>query len=201
MKRKDELLDTWKRYIADMRHFSGVTNEDTEITPGVLHYPEDPQFCIHDDEQMFVAGDFRDFNTQHMVGQYTIAPYNHSSNPAEPAVRRIVEAAISTIHKAGLPPSFMLYACLHAVGGINRTYTPIHYCSDHEFKTPQERRLKYVPHIDEIPPFGCMAMVHIPRDNRGKGEPHAWKGFYCGPVNNMTGYRICLLYTSDAADE
>ena len=189
LKRKLDLLDTWKRYIADMRNFAGAT-KDTTIAPGTLHYPEDPQFCISDDEQVYVEGDFRKFNTDHMVGQWAIAPYTHSANPAESTVRRIVEAGIAALYRSGLPPSFILYACMHAVGGMNRTYTPIHHCEEHRLQTPQQRRLKYVPHIDEVPPFGCLAMVHVHKDNRGKGGPHAWKGFYTGPINNMNGYRI-----------
>ena len=208
MKSKDQLLDTWKQYIKDMRNFSEAKSammtgaewdnlsqdekdkQRSEIVPGILHYPEDPQFLVSDDEQIYVKGGFQQFNLAHMVGQWTIAPYTHSACPAEPEVRRVVEAATSALHKSGLPPSFMLYACLHVVYGGNITYTSVHYTPEDQYKTPHERRLKCKPHIDEVPAFGCKAHVNVHKTERGKGGLHHWVGFYVGPSHNMKGYRV-----------
>ena len=194
MKSKDELLDTWKKYLQDMRMFSppaaSTTFTPTANTPGILYYPEDPQFLIHDDDQLYVAGDFNVFNREHLVGQWTIAPYTHSANPAEPAIRRILEAATSVLHRSGFPPSFALYAVQHAVQGHNRCFTPIHYKDTDRLITPHQRRLHTKPHIDDLPPFGALAYVHIPRDNRKKCQNHSWVGFYAGPPRNMNGFRV-----------
>ena len=218
MKFKDQLLDTWKTYIADMRRFN--VHIDPEYIPGScqhprelkrkrdsgvvstpspelraghsrsLHYNGDPQFCISDAEQIYVAGKFAEFNRDHLVGQWTIAPYTHSAHPAEPAIRRIVESALCVLHKSGMPPSNLLYAVLAVVKGANCSYTPVHYCPDHRFKTPQERRYNVAPHISECPAFGSKAIVNIATIDRAKGDFHAWIGFYAGPTHNMKGYRI-----------
>ena len=191
-KTKDQLLDTWKQYIADMRRFNKdlPVDKNASLPPGVLRFRGDPQYCIHDDEQVYVAGEFAKFNRDHLVGQWTICPYTHSANPAEPAIRRVVESALACLHRSGLPPSFLLYAVLHAVEAANRCYTSVHYCSDDEFKTPHERRFNFKPHIDDCPPFGCKSIVDIATGNRPKGAYHAWVGFYAGPTHNMNGFRI-----------
>jgi len=44
-------------------------------------------------------------------------------------------------------------------------------------------------HISELPPFGCEMFVHVDKDERLKGEDHAWVGFNAGPVNNHRVYR------------
>ena len=187
IKLKDELLDTRKMYLQDMRVFSPAA---APTTIGILHYPDHPQFLIHDDDQLYVAGGFAAFNRDQLVGQWTIAPYTHSANPAEPAIRRILEAATASLHRSGFPPSFALYAVQHAVQGINRCFTPVHYRPDHRYMTPHQRRLNVYPHIDDLPPFGALAYVHIPRDDRKKCEDHSWSGFYAGPPRNMNGFRI-----------
>ena len=99
-----------------------------------------------------------------------------------------------------MSPSNLLYAVLAVVKGANCSYTPVHYCPDHRFKTPQERRYNVAPHISECPPFGSKAIVNIATIDRAKGDFHAWIGFYAGPTHNMSGYRIyrpladkCLL--------
>lgn len=51
---KGQLLGSWKQYIKDMRSFSGASAGCVPIAPGYLHYPEDPQFCISDDGQVYV---------------------------------------------------------------------------------------------------------------------------------------------------
>lgn len=199
MKAKDELLDTWKTYIADMRSLSRPATP--LLSPdSSLFYPHDPEFCISDAEEIYVAGDFNRFNRDNLIGHWTVAPYTHSANPAEPAIRRILEAATASLDASGLPPSFALYAVLHAVKGINRCFTPVHYCPEHQYITPQERRLGTKPHIDDIPPFGCLAFVHIPRDHRRKCEAHSWSGFYAGPAHNMKGYRIFRPSTNQIYD-
>ena len=81
MKSKDELLDTWKTYIADMRRFNVLIN--AEVSPGScqhprelgkLHFNGDPQFCVSDAEQIYLKGKFAEFNRDHSVGQWDIAP-------------------------------------------------------------------------------------------------------------------------------
>ena len=81
MKAKDELLDTWKTYIADMRSATPLLSPD-----GSLFYPHDPEFCISNAEEIYVAGDFNRFNRDNLIGHWTAKLFIKPTTAAEPAI-------------------------------------------------------------------------------------------------------------------
>ena len=180
MKLKSDIIDIWRKFIADhqFQHVSGTMSCSIK-------------YLVTDADQSYVAGKVQEANTQHLIGKYTLSPYNHQANPSESEMRRVMEGAVSMLYDSGLPPSFLLDALHCHVQTVNRLYTPIHHRESDVYKTPYERKYGTKPSLNELARFGCKTYVHVPKDNRQKHDSHMWEGFYLGPSHQM---RACRIY-------
>ena len=180
MKEKSDIVDVWRRFIADHQLQSVSGSMSCSI-----------KYLVTDADQSYIAGKVKEANIQHLIGKYTLSPYNHQANPSESEMRRVMEGAVSHLYDSGLPPSFLLDALVYHVESVNRLYTPIHHRACDEFKTPYERKHGSKPALSDIARFGCKTYVYVPKQDRKKHDAHMWIGFYLGPSHQM---RACRVY-------
>ena len=181
MKKKSDIVDIWKKFVADHQYQDVSGHMFCSI-----------RYLVTDADKSYLEGQVRDTNTKHLIGKYTLSPYNHQANPAESEMRRLMEGAVSNLYDSGLPPSFLLDALDCHVHCVNRLYTPVHHRPQDQYKTPYERKYKSKPSLLDIARFGCKTHVFVPKEERvGKHGSHKWTGFYLGPSQNM---RACRVY-------
>ena len=180
MKEKSDIVDIWRKFIADHQLQSVSGTMSCSI-----------RYLVTDADQSYIAGKVQQANTEHLIGKYTLSPYNHQANPAESEMRRVMEGAVANLYDSGLPPSFLLDAVDFHAECINRLYTPIHHREKDRLKTPYERKFGSKPSLSDLARFGSKTYVFIPKSERKKHSPHMWIGFYLGPSKQM---RACRVY-------
>lgn len=113
------------------------------------------------------------------------APYTPQQNPvAEVGNRTTTEKARTLLKQAGLPAEFWAEAISTAVDLEN--ITPI---SSRNWITPFELWHKRKPRYDHLRAFGCLAYVHIGKDQRsGKFSDVAKKGIHLGHQEGKHNY-------------
>ena len=180
MKEKSDIVDIWRNFVADHQLQSVSGTMSCSI-----------KYLVTDADQSYIAGKVQQANTEHLIGKYTLSPYNHQANPSESEMRRVMEGAVANLYDSGLPPSFLLDALDFHVESVNRLYTPIHHRESDRLKTPYERKFGTKPALSDLARFGSKTYVFIPKAERKKHNSHMWVGFYLGPSKQM---RACRVY-------
>jgi hypothetical protein len=88
----------------------------------------------------------------------------HLNGISERTIQSIVNMAKAMLAHSGLSKGFWAYACLAATYVYNRT---VH--SKLKNTTPVEALTGKPPDISELKTFGCMALAHIPKEDRANG--------------------------------
>ena len=100
--------------------------------------------------------------------------------------KTIMERAQSISHNNNLPIYLWTEAVSHAVYLINRNPTRAN-----SGETPEERYSGIIPDISNLRIFGCIALVHIPKEHRKKLESKTQTCIFLGFDSETKGY--CLF--------
>ena len=107
---------------------------------------------------------------------------------AERKNRHVLEVARSLLFEYNMPKVYWDCAITTAIYLINRMPSKII-----NFETPLKKLSTFVtiPSILNLPPkiFGCVAYVHIPKNQRTKIEPCAMRCVFVGYGTHQKGYR------------
>ena len=135
----------------------------------------------------FMATIFRSFLTDKGVEhQLSVADHPQQNGRAEQFNRTLLEKEETMHHAACLPKNLWNFALDTAVHVYNRT--PMRRL---QWKTPIELTLKKKPDISYLQVFGCLAYVHIPKDQRkDKLTPKAKEMIFLGYESGTKGYRF-----------
>jgi hypothetical protein len=94
---------------------------------------------------------------------------------AEKRNRTIIEKARSLVHDCNLPTFLWSEAVFIANYLINRSPT----CANFGI-TPEAKYTGKSPSIDNLPIFGCISYVHVPKKHKNKLESKTIKCFFVG---------------------
>ncbi|CAI7902998.1 unnamed protein product [Closterium sp. NIES-53] len=115
----------------------------------------------------FFGVDFRSWLKRHGIKQQLTTTYTPQSNGvAERANRTIIEGGRTILVDSGLPLRFWPLAIRHATVIKNRVLT--HVGGQHW--VPMEKWSGKKPLVDMLHVFGCMGLVHVPKEKRDKQE-------------------------------
>ena len=136
----------------------------------------------------FMATIFCSFLTDKGVEhQLSIADHPQQNGRAKQFNRTLLEKEETMHHAACLPKNLWNFALDTAVHVYNRT--PMRHL---QWKTPIELILKKKPDISYLRVFGCLAYVHIPKDqHKDKLTPKAEEMIFLGYESGTKGY--CFL--------
>ncbi|CAI7750502.1 unnamed protein product [Closterium sp. NIES-53] len=113
----------------------------------------------------FLGAEFRSWLKRHGIKQQLTMAYTPQSNGvAERANRTIIEGRRTILVDSGLPLRFWPLAIRHATVIKNRVLT--HVGGQHW--VPMEKWSGKKPLVDMLRVFGCMGLVHVPKEKRNK---------------------------------
>ncbi|CAI7901586.1 unnamed protein product [Closterium sp. NIES-54] len=113
----------------------------------------------------FLGAEFRRWLKRHGIKQQLTTAYTPQSNGvAERANRTIIEGGRTILVDSGLPLRFWPLAIRHATVIKNRVLT--HVGGQHW--VPMEKWSGKKPLVDMLCVFGCMGLVHVPKEKRDK---------------------------------
>ncbi|CAI7867597.1 unnamed protein product [Closterium sp. NIES-53] len=119
----------------------------------------------------FLGAEFRSWLKRHGIKQQLITAYTPQSNGvAERANRTIIEGGRTILVDSDLPLRFWPLAIRHATVIKNRVLT--HVGGQHW--VPMEKWSGKKPLVDMLRVFGCMGLVHVPKEKRDKLEAAAF---------------------------
>jgi hypothetical protein len=104
---------------------------------------------------------------------------------AERMNRTLVEKARCMLFESNLPKYFWAEAISTAAYIYNRSPT-----RSVTGKTPEEAWSNKIPDISHMKTFGCMAMVHIPKEKRKKWDSKSQELIFVGYCSDTKGYRL-----------
>ena len=99
--------------------------------------------------------------------------------------RTIMERARSISHDSNLPTYLWTEAVSHAIYLINHSPTRAN-----SGETPEERYSGIIPDISNLRIFGCIALVHIPKEHRKKLDSKTQTCIFLGFDSETKGYRL-----------
>ncbi|CAI7796060.1 unnamed protein product [Closterium sp. NIES-54] len=118
----------------------------------------------------FLGAEFRSWLKRHGIKQQLTTAYTPQSNGvAERANRTIIEGGRTILVDSDLPLRFWPLAIRHATVIKNRVLT--HVGGQHW--VPMEKWSGKKPLVDMLRVFGCMGLVHVPKEKRDKLEAAA----------------------------
>ncbi|CAI7860669.1 unnamed protein product [Closterium sp. NIES-54] len=113
----------------------------------------------------FLGAEFRSWLKRHGIKQQLTTAYTPQSNGVvERANRTIIEGGRTILVDSGLPLRFWPLAIRHATVIKNRVLT--HVGGQHW--VPMEKWSGKKPLVDMLRVFGCMGLVHVPKEKRDK---------------------------------
>jgi hypothetical protein len=147
----------------------------------------------------YTSREFSRFLTAEGVKHELTVPKTPQQNGvAERMNRTIVETARCMLAEAKLPRKFWAEAVSTAVYLRNRSPT-----TAVEGMTPYESLTGVKPKVDTLRVFGCLALAHIPRDERQKFDSKSKRCIFLGYGTTVKGYRLYdmerkkVLYSRD----
>ena len=96
-----------------------------------------------------------------------------------------MERAQSISHDSNLPTYLWTEVVSHAVYLINRNPTRAN-----SSETPKERYSGIIPDVSNLRIFGCIALVHIPKEHRKKLDSKTQTCIFLGFDSETKGYRL-----------
>ncbi|CAI7878528.1 unnamed protein product [Closterium sp. NIES-53] len=130
----------------------------------------------------FLGAEFRSWLKRHGIKQQLTTPYTPQSNGvAERANRTIIEGGRTILVDSGLPLRFSPLAICHATVTKNRVLT--HVGGQHW--VPMEKWSGKKPLVDV---FGCMGLVHVPKEKRDKLQAAAVWAVHLGLARGSKGW-------------
>ncbi|CAI7754616.1 unnamed protein product [Closterium sp. NIES-53] len=113
----------------------------------------------------FLGAEFRSWLKWHGIKQQLTTAYTAQSNGvAERANRTIIEGGRTILVDSGLPLRFWPLAIRHATVIKNRVLTHV----GGQDWVPMEKWSGKKPLVDMLRVFGCMGLVHVPKEKRDK---------------------------------
>ncbi|CAL1354730.1 unnamed protein product [Linum trigynum] len=169
LKTKDWALDVFKQFLALLERETGKKLK-----------------CIWTDNGGEYKGSFSTFCKEHGIRQQFTPPKTPQLNGlAERMNRTLLERVMCLLSHSKLPQSFWGEALLAAVYVWNRSPSvPLKYDTPEKVWTGKEVSYKY------LWVFGCMAFVHIPKDERSKLDSKTRPCVFIGYGQDEFGYRF-----------
>ncbi|CAI7736221.1 unnamed protein product [Closterium sp. NIES-54] len=126
---------------------------------------------------MFLGAEFRSWLKRHGIKQQLTTAYTPQSNGvAERANRTIIQGGRTILVDSGLPLRFWPLGIRHATVVKNRVST--HVGGQHW--VPMENWSGKKPLVDMLRVFGCMGLVHVPKEKRDKLQAAAMWAVHLG---------------------
>ncbi|CAI7769118.1 unnamed protein product [Closterium sp. NIES-54] len=133
----------------------------------------------------FLGAEFRSWLKWHGIKQHLTMAYTPQSNGvAERANRTIIEGGRMILVDSGLPLRFWPLAICHATVIKNRVLT--HVGGQHW--VPTEKWTGKKPLVDMLRVFGCMGLVHVPKEKRDKLQAAAVWAVHLGLARGSKGW-------------
>ena len=170
LKTKDQVFERFKEWQAEVENFTGQrlkalrTDNGGEFTSN--------SFQAH----------LKACGTRH---ELTIPKTPEQNGVAERLNRMLVEATRAMLLDAKLPHKFWAEAISTATYLRNRSPT-----SAVEGTTPHQAWYGQKPRVEHMRVFGCVAYVHVPKDERGELDSKTNKCVLLGYGNVQKGYRV-----------
>jgi hypothetical protein len=180
LKHKDEVFGVFKSF-----HVMVTTQFSAKV-----------QVLRSDNGGEYVNHQFHDYFQQHGILHETSCPQTPQQNGiAERKNRHILETARALLIGAHAPPRYWADAVTTSVHLLNRMPSKML-----GFQTPLQALAAYVPlpTVLMLPPrvFGCVAYVHLHKNQRTKLDPCARRCFFLGYAFHQKGYK-CYDPTSN----
>ncbi|CAI7737490.1 unnamed protein product [Closterium sp. NIES-53] len=133
---------------------------------------------------MFLGAEFRSWLKRHGIKQQLTTAYTPQSNGvAERANRTIIQGGRTILVDSGLPLRFWPLGIRHATVVKNRVST--HVGGQHW--VPMENWSGKKPLVDMLRVFGCMGLVHVPKEKRDKLQAAAMWAVHLGKRDAVRG--------------
>ncbi|CAI7801740.1 unnamed protein product [Closterium sp. NIES-54] len=133
----------------------------------------------------FLGVEFRSWLKRHGIKQQLTTAYSPQSNGvAERATWTIIEGGRTILVDSGLPLRFWPLAIRHATVIKNRVLT--HVGGQHW--VPMEKWSGKKPLVDMLRVFGCMGLVHVPKEKREKHQAAAVWVVHLGLAQGSKGW-------------
>ncbi|CAI7884326.1 unnamed protein product [Closterium sp. NIES-54] len=133
----------------------------------------------------FLEAEFRSWLKRHGIKQQLTMAYTPQSNGvAERANRTIIEGGRTILVDSGLPLWFWPLAVRHATVIKNRLLT--HVGGQHW--VPMEKWSGKKPLVDMLRVFGCMGLLHVPKEKHDKLQVAAVWGVHLGLARGSKGW-------------
>ncbi|CAI7932295.1 unnamed protein product [Closterium sp. NIES-54] len=133
----------------------------------------------------FLGAEFRSWLKRHGIKQQLTTAYTPQSNGvAERANWTIIEGGRTILEDSGLPLRFWPLAIRHATVIKNRVLT--HVGGQHW--VPMEKWSGKKPLVDMLRVFGCMGLVHVPKEKRDKLQAAAVWAVHLGLARGSKGW-------------
>ncbi|CAI7834455.1 unnamed protein product, partial [Closterium sp. NIES-53] len=133
----------------------------------------------------FLGAEFRSWLKRHGIKQQITTAYTpQSKGVAERANRTIIEGGRTILVDSGLPLQFWPLAIRHATVIKNRVLT--HVGGQHW--VPMEKWSGKKPLVDMLRVFGCMGLVHVPKERREKLQAAAVWAVHLGLARGSKGW-------------
>ncbi|CAI7919515.1 unnamed protein product [Closterium sp. NIES-53] len=133
----------------------------------------------------FLGAEFRSWLKRHGIKQQLTTAYTPQSNGVvERENRTIIEGGRTILVDSGLPLRFWPLAIRHATVIKNRVLT--HVGGQHW--VPMEKWSGKKPLVDMLRVFGCMGLVHVPKEKRDKLQAAAVWAVHLGLARGSKGW-------------
>ena len=134
----------------------------------------------------YTSMEFKDYMKENGIRHELTTPKTPEQNGVSERMNRtIVETARCMLADANLPRRFWAEAVATAVYLRNRSPT-----TAVNGMTPYEALTGDKPHVDILRVFGCLAYVHIPKDERRKFDSKSRKCIFLGYGTETKAYRL-----------
>ncbi|CAI7854035.1 unnamed protein product [Closterium sp. NIES-53] len=133
----------------------------------------------------FLGAEFRSWLKRHGIKQQLTTAYTPQSNGvAERANRTIIEGGRTILVDSGLPLRFWPLAIRHATVIKNGVLTRV----GGQHWVPMEKWSGKKPLVDMLRVFGCMGLVHVPKEKRDKLQTAAVWAVHLGLARGSKGW-------------
>lgn len=179
LKQKSEVLEKFQEFV-------NFTTNKTEKQVTNLVTTNRVQNLRSDNGGEYESKLFGEYLKSRGIHHQTTVPDNPAQNGvAERMNRTIVEAARSMMCHANMPQSFWAEAVSTAVYLRNRSPTV-----SVKGVTPYQQWFGQKPDVSNLKVFGCVAYVHVAKNNRKKFDAKSRRAVFVGYPEGTKGYKL-----------